>query len=120
MRSPMTPQRGQNGPSGYNTVSRYSRAALSSWKIALRRFILLRAIGIAFQLSGDPIKWPVLRQPDNALSVTHVRIHSRERDFIVRKREQAAWGGSVWLRPQGHPRVLLLATTDYFNCCWKP
>src|SRR4030088_3237267 len=50
MRSPMTPQRGQYGPSGHNTVSRYSRAASSSWKIGLRRSILLRAIGTAFQL----------------------------------------------------------------------
>src|SRR5260370_32814686 len=67
MRSPMTPQRGQTGPCGHNTVSRYSRAASSSWKIGLRRSILLRAIGTAFQLSGDPIKCPVLRQPDNSL-----------------------------------------------------
>src|ERR1700704_2440429 len=37
MRSPMTPQRGETGPCGQSTVSRYSRAALSSWKIGLRR-----------------------------------------------------------------------------------
>src|SRR5205823_5896793 len=90
MRSPMTPQRGHTGPCGHNTVSRYSRALSSSWKIGLRRSILLRAMTGAFQLSGDPIGRRVLRQPDNSRSIPRVPRGAREGDRVAHVGEARA------------------------------
>src|SRR3954451_22027294 len=62
----MTPQRGQTGPCGHRTRSRWARAASSSWKIGLRRSTFLPAIAGAPQFRNDPTSWGWVRQADNS------------------------------------------------------